>query len=161
HRRELSAGERQPLGVGDLEPEVVDPLGQFTRLPDHLQRQINAYDGGGGRSRAPRRRARPAPDVEQAVVGGKLQRLERRSLLRVAPPRGDPRLVGSRTPVEPAPSGVLGFVHASESRQPTTFAEPQNWTYRRPRRNPRRWISAGLKADRRVAWMPTMAGDGR
>ena len=89
-RRERAVVEGQPLGVGDLERHVVETLGQVTRLPDHLRGQVDADDRCGEGRRSPGRRAGAAPDVEEAIVGSEVQRLEGGTLDGISPPRRHP-----------------------------------------------------------------------
>ena len=111
HRGELPVAEGQILGVRDLEPEVVEVAPQLIGSADHLRREIDPDDGRGSRGPGPRRGTRPAPDIEEPVLGAELQSLEGRALDRIPPPRRRASLVSGRSPIEPPPRGDLPITH--------------------------------------------------
>ena len=102
HGRELAIAERKLLRVSDLEPHVLKSFREVDGLTDHLGGQIDADDGVrqvGGSSRC---RAGSATDVEQPILGGERERVERATLNGIPPPRREATLVASGPTVEPA-----------------------------------------------------------
>lgn len=110
--RRIREGKR--LGVRLQERDVVDRASELPGFPEHLGGQVDAHDRSGDRGRAPRRCARPASDVQQPVLRGELERLERPVLDRVAPARREPTFVGTGATVEPMAGGSLLVLHIDD-----------------------------------------------
>ena len=118
-----------------LDPHVLDDCREVDGPTDHLGGQIDADDGGrhvGGSSRS---RAGSASDVEQSILGGEFERVERAPLNGVPPSRREAALVASGPAVEPAsgrkPSSTSWRVYApsdQRSVETCTPADPKETT---------------------------------